>query len=79
MHQPSKNFQKKIKITSDDIRILATELYKTKEDLDAPVMYAIFEQRNIQYNLCSQADFQLGSLNTVNYGLKAFTYLGPKN
>ena len=34
-------------------RILATELYKTKEYLAAPIMNEIFEQRNIQYNLRS--------------------------
>ena len=30
-----------------NLRILATELYKTKENLVAPTMYEIFEQRNI--------------------------------
>ena len=41
-------------------------------------MYEIFEQRNIQYNLGSQSDFQLGSVKTVNCGLRALRYLGPK-
>ena len=36
-----------------NLRILATELYKTKENLAAPIMNEIFEQRNIQYNLRS--------------------------
>ena len=36
--------------------ILAAELYKTKENLAAPIMYEIFEQRNIQYNLRSQTE-----------------------
>ena len=43
-----------------NLRILATELYKTKENLAAPIMHEIFEQRNIQYNFRSQTDFQLG-------------------
>ena len=51
-------------------RILATELYKTKENLDAPITHEIFEQRNIQYNLSSQTDFQLGSLKTVKGTVK---------
>ena len=59
-------------------RILARELYKTKENLAAPIMYEIFEQRIIQYNLCSQTDFQLGSVKTVSCGLMALRYLGPK-
>ena len=52
-----------------NLRILATELYKTKENVAAPIMHEIFEQRNIQYNLRSQTDFQLGSVKTVNCGL----------
>ena len=62
-----------------NLRILATELYKTKENLAAaPIMHEIFEQRNIQYNLLPQTDFQLGSVKTVNCGLRALRYLGPK-
>ena len=61
-----------------NLRILATELYKTKENLAAPIMHEIFEQRNIQYNLRSQTDFQLGSVKTVKCGLRALRYLGPK-
>ena len=40
------------------LRILVTELYKTKENLAAPIMNEIFEQRNIQCNFRSQTDFQ---------------------
>ena len=40
--------------------------------------HEIFEQRNIQYNLRSQTDFQLGPVKTVNWGLRALRYLGPK-
>ena len=43
-----------------NLRIVATELHKTKENLAAPIMHEIFVQRNIQYNLRSQTDFQLG-------------------
>ena len=61
-----------------NLRILATELYKTKENLAAPIMHEIFEQGNIQYNLRSQTDFQLGSVETVKCGLTALRYLGQK-
>ena len=40
-----------------NLRLLAAELYKT-ENLAAPIIYEIFEQRNIQYNFHSQTDFQ---------------------
>ena len=60
------------------LRILATELYKTKENLAARIMHEIFEQRNIQCNLRSQTDFQLASVKTVDCGLRALRYLSPK-
>ena len=41
-------------------------------------MQEIFELRNIQYNLGSQTDLQLGSVKTVNCGLRALRCLGPK-
>ena len=43
-----------------NLRILATEMYKTNENLAALIIHEIFEQRNIQYNLHTQTDFQLG-------------------
>ena len=60
------------------LRILATEPYKTKENLAAPIIHETFEQRNIQYNLHSQTDFQFGSVKTVKCCLRAGRYLGPK-
>ena len=41
-------------------------------------MHEIFEQRNIQCNLRSQTEFQLGSVKTVNRGLRTLRYLGTK-
>ena len=61
-----------------NLRILATELHKTKENLAPPIMHEIFEERNIHYNLRSQTDFQLGSVKAVNCCLRALRYLGPK-
>ena len=58
-----------------NLGILATELYKIKENQAAPLMHEIFEQKNIQYNLRSQTDFQLGSAKTVNCGLRALRNL----
>ena len=36
-----------------NLRILATELYKTNENLAGLIMHTVFEQRNIKYNLRS--------------------------
>ena len=42
-----------------NVKILATELYKTKENLAASIIHKICEQRNIQYNFYTQTDFHL--------------------
>ena len=67
-----------VTIHERNLKILATELYIKKENVAAPIVHEMFEQSNIQCNLRSQADFQLGSVKTVNCGLKALRYLGPK-
>ena len=43
-----------------NLRILATELYKTKENLASLIIHEIFEQRNIEHYFRSRTDFQLG-------------------
>ena len=61
-----------------NLRILAAELYKIKKNLAASIMHKVFEKKNIKHYPCSQADFQLRSVKTVNCGLRALRYLGPK-
>ena len=41
-------------------------------------MHKVSEKRNIKYYPCSQTDFQLGSVKTVNCGLRALRYLDSK-
>ena len=41
-------------------------------------MHEILEQRNINYKLRSQTDFQLRSVKTVNCGLRVLKYLSPE-
>ena len=41
-------------------------------------MSELFEKRNLNYNLCSQTDFLLHSVNTVAYGLKLLKYFAGK-
>ena len=48
-----------------NLRILATELYKMKENLAAPILHEIFEQRNIQYNLRLQTDISVRVITVV--------------
>ena len=67
-----------VSIHHKNIRLLAIELYKVKNNLSTHLMSEIFHLRNIDYNLHSQTDFKQCPVNTVNYGLKSLRYLAPK-
>ena len=61
-----------------NIRLLAIELFKVKNDLSNPIMSELFDLRDIGYNFRSQTDFMLKKINTSNYGLKSLKYFAPK-
>ena len=61
-----------------NIPVLGIELYKTRNTISSNIMNELYEQRNILYNLRSQADFTTGPISTVNNSLKSLRYLGPK-
>ena len=44
----------------------------------APIMSELFGKRNLDYNLRSQTNFSLHSVNTVAYGLKSLKYFAEK-
>ena len=61
------------------IKILAAELIKIKNGLSNDVMTQLICKRNsVGYSLRSQTDFSLPKVKSVNYGLKALRYFGPK-
>ena len=60
-----------------NIHSFAIEIYKIKNML-TPIMYELFEKRNSNYNLHSQIEFSLHSVNTVAYGLKSLKYFAGK-
>ena len=55
-----------VRIHHRNIRLLGTELYKTRNNISNHIMNELFEQRNIIYNLRSQTDFTTGPISTVN-------------
>ena len=58
--------------------MLARKLYQTKENIAAPITHKVFDQKNIQSNLRSLTNFQLGSVKAVSCGLRALRYLSQK-
>ena len=61
-----------------NIPSLAIELFKVKNNLSNTIMCDIFETRNINYNLRSQADFAGTNVNTTSFGLNSLRYLATK-
>ena len=41
-------------------------------------MLDLFQRREVNYNIRSQIDFSLRSVNTSSYGLRSLRYLAPK-
>ena len=67
-----------VSIHHRNIRSFAIEIYKIKNNMSTPIMSELFEKRNLNYNLRSQTDFSLHSVNTVVYGLKSLKYFAGK-
>ena len=62
-----------------NIKILAAELFKIKNDLlNDTTTQLICKRNSVGYSLRSQTDFLLPQVKSVNYGLKALRYFGPK-
>ena len=62
-----------------NIKILAAELFKIKNGHSNDIMTQLICKRNsVGYSFRSQTDFSLPQVKSVNYGLKALRYFGPK-
>ena len=68
-----------VSINYRNIGLLAIELYKAKNKLSSQLMLALFQRREVNYNIRSQTDVSLRSINTSSYGLKSLRYRAPKN
>ena len=62
-----------------NIKILASEFFKIKNNLSNDIMVSfICKRKSLGYNLRSQTDFLLSQLKSLNYCLKVLRYFGPK-
>ena len=62
-----------------NLKILATEMFKVKNDLAPSIFNNIFERQNMQkYNLRNVSDFKSKTAKTVQYGTETISFLGPK-
>ena len=60
------------------IQSLAIELFKVEKGIANPILCDIFPLRSIDYNLRSQSDFSVGSVNTTHFGLNSLRYFASK-
>ena len=69
---------KSVTVHQINLQLLATEVFKTKNELNPKIMEEIFTFKNVDYNLWNNASLKIGNLKTVYYGTESLTNLGPK-
>ena len=66
------------KIYHKNIKSLAIELFKVKGGIVNPILCYIFPLRSTDYNLSSQIDFSVSSVNTTHFNLNSLRYFASK-
>ena len=68
-----------VTIHKRNLQILATELFKVKNSLATEIMTEVFETKEPNYNLRSEAShFKRESVKSTDYGIQSMRHLGPK-
>ena len=68
-----------VSVHNQNLQILATEMYKIKNDLSPLIFTELFEQRNEQhYDLRKNSQFTKPPVRTVYHGSESIPFLGPK-
>ena len=67
-----------ISVHHTNIRLLAIELCKAKNNLSSKTMHELFQRQEVNYTIRSKTDFSLRSINSSVYGLKSLRHIPPK-
>ena len=68
-----------VTIHQRDLQVLATEIFKAKNDLTPEIMKEVFELKEPSYSLFSKRNYFVGgNVKTTHYGIQSIKYLGPK-
>ena len=67
-----------VEIHHRNLQILATELFKVKNDISPPIMKEVFPIRDAKYNFRKDIAFNTRNIRSVIYGTESLTHLGPK-
>ena len=68
-----------MKIHQKNLQILATEIYKVKNDLGPKIMADIFHFVEKPYNLRNNSIIQRQANRTVYFGTESISFLAPKS
>ena len=69
---------KLVTIHQRNLQLLATEIFKTKNELNPTIMEEIFTFKKVDCNLRNNTSLKIGNLETVSYGTESLTNLGAK-
>ena len=58
--------------------VLATEIFKARNNLSPPIVQNIFRTIEPAYSLRRDTIFESHRIQTQRYGIESLTYLGPK-
>ena len=72
------SFDKSVRIHQENLQILATEIYKTKNDLRLEIMKDIFHFIQKTYNLRKDPELQRRRNRTVYFGTESISALAPR-
>ena len=68
-----------VSVHNQNLQILATEMYKIKNDLSPLIVTECFEQRNEQHcNLRKNSQFTIPPIRTLCHGSESTSFLAPK-
>ena len=69
---------KSVSIYQRSLQILATEIFKTKNDLKPVIMEDVFNFKNLAYNFRNAETLNRSNVSSVKYGTETITSLGDK-
>ena len=61
-----------------NLQVLATEIFKARNNLSPPIVQNIFRTTEPAYSLRRDTIFESRRIQTQRYGVESLTYLGPK-
>ena len=68
---------KSVTISTSNLQILATEMFKVHRNISPPIFKEIFHQHCNNSNLRINSDFAMPKVRSVFHGTESISYLGP--